>query len=265
MNLKYGILSMKLPPTSWLLFLITITILISIVKGSHSDVDESANENNQRLHAELSGTIGKFSSIKNSDDTDKHFSSSVDNSDQDQLLLEGYRLVNSQDIISSFQIVTHDEGSTDGSDTTTEEDSTSATVTGTTESTTIVHLTSSDFQTGVLSTHISEVTSERSQTPLFISISQSNFSPSTMVPTQSSTLISIPTEKLTSETSSSTTTITATPQVCLWTSWISLTNCTPNCGPAYRIVVRLCIVANTGQSCPTSLCGGGDSQRNETC
>ncbi|CAF4441065.1 unnamed protein product, partial [Rotaria sp. Silwood2] len=232
MNLKYGILSMKLPPTSWLLFLITITILISIVKGSHSDVDESANENNQRLHAELSGTIGKFSSIKNSDDTDKHFSSSVDNSDQDQLLLEGYRLVNSQDIISSFQIVTHDEGSTDGSDTTTEEDSTSATVTGTTESTTIVHLTSSDFQTGVLSTHISEVTSERSQTPLFISISQSNFSPSTMVPTQSSTLISIPTEKLTSETSSSTTTITATPQVCLWTSWISLTNCTPNCGPA---------------------------------
>ncbi|CAF2923310.1 unnamed protein product [Rotaria sp. Silwood2] len=142
---------------------------------------------------------------------------------------------------------------------------TSVTVTGTTESTTIVHLTSSDFQTGVMSTHISEVTSERSQTPLFISTSQSNFSPSTMVPTQSSTSISIPTEKLTSETSSSTTTTTATPQVCLWTSWVSLTNCIPNCGPAYRIVVRLCIVANTGQSCPTSLCGGGDSQRNETC
>ncbi|CAF4615939.1 unnamed protein product [Rotaria sp. Silwood2] len=116
-----------------------------------------------------------------------------------------------------------------------------------------------------MSTHISEVTSERSQTPLFISTSQSNFSPSTMVPTQSSTSISIPTEKLTSETSSSTTTTTATPQVCLWTSWVSLTNCIPNCGPAYRIVVRLCIVANTGQSCPTSLCGGGDSQRNETC
>ncbi|CAF4799240.1 unnamed protein product, partial [Rotaria sp. Silwood2] len=89
---------------------------------------------------------------------------------------------------------------------------TSVTVTGTTEPTTIVHLTSSDFQTGVWSTHISEVTSERSQTPLSISTSQTNFSPPTMAPTQTSTLISIPTEKLTSETSSSTTTTTATPQ-----------------------------------------------------
>ncbi|CAF4623139.1 unnamed protein product, partial [Rotaria sp. Silwood2] len=53
--------------------------------------------------------------------------------------------------------------------------------------------------------------------------------------------------------------------VCLWTSWVPLTNCTSSCGPAYRKVVRLCIVASTGQSCPTSLCGRGESQRNETC
>ncbi|CAF4469700.1 unnamed protein product, partial [Rotaria sp. Silwood2] len=53
--------------------------------------------------------------------------------------------------------------------------------------------------------------------------------------------------------------------VCLWTSWVPLTHCTPSCGPAYRILDRLCIVASTGRSCPTSLCGRDESQRNETC
>ncbi|CAF3044095.1 unnamed protein product [Rotaria sp. Silwood2] len=174
--------------------------------GSYSNTGEWNNLNNQRIYSDLAGTIHKFSSIKDHNVITKRFQSPLDISDQDQLLLEGYRLVNSQDAVSSFQIATHDAGSTDGSGMSTEDDSTSVAVTDTTDSTTTIHLTSNDFQTSALSTHISETTSERSQTSLFISTLQSDSSPSTILPIQSSNSISITTEQITNATSSSTTT-----------------------------------------------------------
>ncbi|CAF1459518.1 unnamed protein product [Rotaria sordida] len=138
MNFQYRRLSIKLKPTSWLLSFISITILTSVVKGLHSHTAEWANKNNQHVYSDLMKAIREFSSIKDGDDTDKRFQSLVDNDDQDQLLLKGYRLINSQYLISPFQITTPDERFVDGSGITIEEtksSSTSSTITLTHSST----------------------------------------------------------------------------------------------------------------------------------
>ncbi|CAF0783604.1 unnamed protein product, partial [Rotaria sordida] len=194
MNLQYRRPSIKLQPTSWLLSFISITILTSIVKGSHSHTAELTNTINQRIYSDLTGKIREFSSIKHSNNTDQHFQSPVDSYDQDQVLWEGYLLMNPEDLISSSQITTPDEGSTsdittdgsgfttDGSGITIEETTTSVTVTDTTQSTITVHLTSSNFPSSDSTTPTDETTSE--------------------VPTQSSTSSSSTTEQITSEISS---------------------------------------------------------------
>ncbi|CAF4259196.1 unnamed protein product, partial [Rotaria sordida] len=89
----------------------------------HSHTAEWANKNNQHVYSDLMKAIREFSSIKDGDDTDKRFQSLVDNDDQDQLLLKGYRLINSQYLISPFQITTPDERFVDGSGITIEETS----------------------------------------------------------------------------------------------------------------------------------------------
>ncbi|CAF3469005.1 unnamed protein product [Rotaria sp. Silwood1] len=221
MNLQYRSPSIELRPTSsWLLCFITIAILTSIVKGNHIMNEkkhivtvESTNKTNQSLYSDLTGITREISSIRSSDDADKHFQSSLNSYEQEQLLEEGYRLVNFEDVISSFQTTIPDEGSTDGSGTSTEE-TTAVTVTSTTQSTSTVHLSTSDFQSTASATSTSETTSE--------------------VPSQNSTSTSTTTEKITTETQSSitattemtTTATTDTTTIATTTATITTTNTT---------------------------------------
>ncbi|CAF1151504.1 unnamed protein product [Rotaria sp. Silwood1] len=302
MNLQYRSPSIELRPTSsWLLCFITIAILTSIVKGSHSVTVESTNKTNQSLYSDLTGITREISSIRSSDDADKHFQSSLNSYEQEQLLEEGYRLVNFEDVISSFQTTIPDEGSTDGSGTSTEE-TTAVTVTSTTQSTTTVHLSTSDFQSTASATSTSETTSEVSSqnstststtTEKITTETQSSITATTEMTTtattdtttiatitttnttiiatttttEMATITTTNTTAITTITTTAATTIATTvrPQVCIWTSWVPITNCTPQCGPAYRIVVRLCVDVTTGQSCSNSLCGDGSAVQNETC
>ncbi|CAF4258147.1 unnamed protein product, partial [Rotaria sordida] len=95
---------------------------------------------------------------------------------------------------------------------------------------------------------------------------------STIILTQSSTSSSSTTEQITNKISSSTiitavttTTTTLRPPVCVWTSWVPITNCTADCGPAYRLIRRFCVDSTTGQNCNIFLCGGGIDVQNEIC
>ncbi|CAF5018794.1 unnamed protein product, partial [Rotaria sp. Silwood1] len=80
--------------------------------------------------------------------------------------------------------------------------------------------------------------------------------------TETTTYALCVTETTTSSAIASSSTIN---RLCLWTSWVPITNCTPSCGEAYRTVVRLCIDVTTGKSWSNSLCGDGIAVQNETC
>ncbi|CAF3014534.1 unnamed protein product [Rotaria sp. Silwood2] len=235
--------------------------------------DECTDEYNQGLYSDLTRAIRELTSVDDSDDTDACVQPPFDTYNQDKPLLENYRLVNFQSIRSSSSVSAGKEDALeshkrdvswtfdlnqaaliDGSDRVTEED-------GIIKTTTDVLSTT---KTTISSATASSLTANRStavtSTPAMIfSVLANTTVASTIIPTMTiATSTTMPTPTIIKTTAMRS-------QVCLWTSWVPLTHCTPSCGPAFRILVRLCIVASTGQSCPTSLCGRGESQRNETC
>ncbi|CAF4222687.1 unnamed protein product, partial [Adineta steineri] len=92
---------------------------------------------------------------------------------------------------------------------------------------------------------------------------------STTITFQTSEAILNTTTTTVSTSSTTTTTMTTTtttgPTTCGWSNWMPLTNCTPECGIAYRTEKRSCIDYTTGVSCDSFSCGGGDETQNVTC
>ncbi|UJR30967.1 hypothetical protein I4U23_018479 [Adineta vaga] len=235
----------KLRTITWLLAIISITILISSITGVHSATDQESIENEQHTDSRLTGKILELKSIDVHDDIDTYFQPTFDRYNFEQPSIESYRVANSQNVAiptlisdSNTELLEHDKRDAswffdlsqtlpmDGSGTVTEEESTESTDTTTTPSTI-------DSTTTIQTT--------------------------TDVP-----LISTASTTTTTSTSTSTTTTTR-PQICTWTNWVPLSNCTPSCGIAYRLEVRSCIDFTIGQSCHSDLCGGGNAIQNTSC
>ncbi|CAM4898704.1 unnamed protein product [Rotaria socialis] len=110
MDLKFRIPWRNFKSTDLKLYFITIIILIYIAEGSRSLKDEAGNQYNQRIRSDLTEKIHEIPSIHEKINTGELFQSSLDSDNEHQLLLEGYSLVNYQDVeTSQFLLTTPDE------------------------------------------------------------------------------------------------------------------------------------------------------------
>ncbi|CAF3508982.1 unnamed protein product [Rotaria socialis] len=330
MDLKFRIPWRNFKSTDLKLYFITIIILIYIAEGSRSLKDEAGNQYNQRIRSDLTEKIHEIPSIHEKINTGELFQSTLDSDNEHQLLLEGYSLVNYQDVETSQFLLTTPDESMHGSGSSIDEETTSfqtqfttinftstmstttvtsssiistgatvelpssptitpistepttatdvsveppPTTTGTFESTIATVLIESTIATGAFETTTGTITTKpATSTPGSL---ESTTATGSIESTASRTSSSQTTMTTTAAVESTTTTTVAIeptlattprPQVCAWTNWMVKTNCTPDCGLAYREIVRYCIDTTTGVTCTTdSQCGGGLSATNERC
>ncbi|CAF3894012.1 unnamed protein product [Adineta steineri] len=265
---------------------------------TNSDTDEWSMEYNQHHGSSLTGTIHELASIDDRDDVDIHFPASFDSYNFEYPLIEGYRLANSQSLILSSTVPNSDaellerhkrdipwafaasqDLVMDGSGTVTEEESTQETVTNTPQSTITVQLNLTETtptstvittaDTGVVSSTESPTTatgsSSLSSTTTSTSSTTITLQTSEAILNTTTTTVSTSSTTTTTTTTTMTTTTTTGPTTCGWSNWMPLTNCTPECGIAYRTEKRSCIDYTTGVSCDSFSCGGGDETQNVTC
>ncbi|CAF3972099.1 unnamed protein product, partial [Adineta steineri] len=265
---------------------------------TNSDTDEWSMEYNQHHGSSLTGTIHELASIDDRDDVDIHFPASFDSYNFEYPLIEGYRLANSQSLILSSTVPNSDaellerhkrdipwafaasqDLVMDGSGTVTEEESTQETVTNTPQSTITVQLNLTETtptstvittaDTGVVSSTESPTTatgsSSLSSTTTSTSSTTITLQTSEAILNTTTTTVSTSSTTTTTTTTTMTTTTTTGPTTCGWSDWMPLTNCTPECGIAYRTEKRSCIDYTTGVSCDSFSCGGGDETQNVTC